>query len=191
MNFAGVKKAPVVFFCMNNQWAISTPSSAQTASQTFAAKAMGYGLPGLRVDGNDAFAVHAVVKSALDRARRGEGPTLIEALSYRVSAHTSSDDPSRYRDERITESWRSGKDPIARLGIYLRGRGALDDAREQALRASIDVEIKDAVAQEEPAAPPALRTLIEDVYAEPTALLEEQLANIEPLPRQKTGGVHA
>lgn len=191
MNFAGVKKAPVVFFCMNNQWAISTPSSAQTAAPSFASKALGYGFPGIRVDGNDALAVHTVVKAALDRARAGEGPTLVEALTYRVSAHTSSDDPSRYRDETITDAWRSGKDPVARMALYLRSRGRLDDARDEALRASIDVEIKEAVAAEEPTPPPALRTLIEDVFAVPTARLEEQLAEIEKLPRQKTGGVHA
>ena len=191
MNFAGVRKAPVVFFCMNNQWAISTPSSAQTAAPTFASKALGYGFPGIRVDGNDPLAVHAVVKEALDRARRGDGPTLIEALTYRVSAHTSSDDPSRYRDETITDAWRSGKDPIARMAIFLRDRGALDDAREQVLRAAIDVDIREAVAAEEPTAAPVLRTIIEDVFAEPTKQLEEQLAEIEALPRQKTGGVHA
>ncbi len=129
-NFAGVRKAPIVFFCLNNQWAISTPSSLQTASQTFAVKALGYGFPGIRVDGNDALAVHAAVKHAVERARAGDGPTLIEALSYRVSAHTSSDDPSRYRDEShhgdVEERARSDRAPaglLARARPPRRGQG--------------------------------------------------------------------
>ncbi len=190
-NFAGVTKAPIVFFCLNNQWAISTPSTLQTASQTFAVKALGYGFPGIRVDGNDALAVHAAVKAAAERARAGHGPTLIEALSYRVSAHTSSDDPSRYRDEAITAQWKTERDPLARFATFLASRGLLDEAKDAALRAEIDVEIRDAVSAEEPAGPPALRTLIEDVFAEVPQRLEEQLREILPLPRQKTGGVHA
>ena len=190
-NFAGVRRAPVVFFCLNNQWAISTPSSKQTASASFAIKAQAYGFPGIRVDGNDALAVHAVVKQAVDHARAGGGPTMIEALSYRVSAHTSSDDPSRYRDETITATWRTDRDPIARLGTFLRGRGLVDDAREATMRAEIDEEIRVAVAAEEAVGVPPLRSLIEDVFAEVPARLEEQLASISSLPRQKTGGVHA
>jgi pyruvate dehydrogenase E1 component alpha subunit len=189
-NLAGVRKAPVVFFCLNNQWAISTPSSVQTAAPTFASKAVGYGFPGIRVDGNDALAVHRVVKEALARARRGDGPTMIEALTYRVGAHTSSDDPSRYRDERITEAWRK-KDPILRMAAYLRGRGLLDDAKEAQLRADLDVEVRAAVDAEEHAPTPQLHTIIEDVFAEPTQQLKDQLAVVEALPRQKTGGVHA
>ena len=189
-NFAGVRKAPVVFFCLNNQWAISTPSELQTASASFAAKAVAYGFPGVRVDGNDALAVHATVKEAVDRARVGGGPTLIEALSYRVSAHTSSDDPSRYRDEAITARWKSERDPIARLATFLRERGLLDDASDAALRAEVEQEIKDAIAAEESAPPPPLRSLVEDVYAEVPARLEEQLAQVARLPRQKLGGVH-
>jgi pyruvate dehydrogenase E1 component alpha subunit len=190
-NFAGVRKAPVVFFCLNNQWAISTPSAIQTASPSFAVKAMAYGFPGARVDGNDALAVHAAVKDAVERARQGGGPTLIEALTYRVSAHTSSDDPSRYRDESVTARWRDDKDPIRRLGTFLTSRGLLDEARETALRAEVEAEIKEAIAAEEHVGPPPLRSLVEDVYAEVPARLEEQLASIEHLPRQKTGGVHA
>ncbi|MEO6952621.1 MAG: thiamine pyrophosphate-dependent enzyme [Polyangia bacterium] len=190
-NLAGVRKAPVVFFCMNNQWAISTPSSMQTAAPTFAVKALGYGFPGVRVDGNDPLAVHEVVKEATERARRGDGPTLIEALTYRVSAHTSSDDPSRYRDEKITADWRSKRDPIARLGAYLRTRGVLDDAKEAKLRAELDAEVREVIAAEEAAPLPELRSMIEDVYAEIPTRLVEQLAAVEKLPRQKTGGVHA
>ena len=190
-NFAGVRKAPIVFFCLNNQWAISTPSSMQTAAPTFAIKALGYGFPGIRVDGNDALAVHSVVKEAVERARRGEGPTLVEALSYRVSAHTSSDDPSRYRDESVTDRWRSERDPVARLGAFLASRDLIDDTTDSVMRAELEAEIRDAIAAEEPVGPPPLRSLIEDVFAEVPARLEEQLAEVAALPRQKTGGVHA
>jgi TPP-dependent pyruvate/acetoin dehydrogenase alpha subunit len=190
-NFAGVRKAPVVFFCLNNQWAISTPAEIQTAAPSFAVKAIAYGFPGLRVDGNDPLAVHVAVKDAVERARRGEGPTMIEALSYRVSAHTSSDDPSRYRDESITARWKNERDPIARLHGFLVSRNLLDDTRDSALRADVEREIKEAIDAEESAGTPPLRSLIEDVYAEVPTRLEEQLARIEGLPRQKVGGVHA
>jgi pyruvate dehydrogenase E1 component alpha subunit/2-oxoisovalerate dehydrogenase E1 component alpha subunit len=189
-NFAGVTKAPVVLFCANNQWAISTPCTVQTASPTFAIKAKGYGIPGVRCDGNDVLAVYATVKEAVERARSGEGATLVEALTYRVSAHSSSDDPTRYRDEAITEQWKK-KDPIARFRTFLAGEKWLDDATDQRLQAELDAEVRDAIAAEEPVGPPALRTLVEDVYAQVPRHLEEQLAELETLPRQKTGGVHA
>jgi len=189
-NFAGVYKIPVVLFCANNQWAISTPCSQQSASQTFAVKAVAYGIPGIRVDGNDVLAVYAVVKDAVERARRGEGATLIEALTYRVSAHSSSDDPTRYRDESITEKWKQ-KDPIARYERWLKSQGLIDDAQLAAMRDEIDTEVRDAVAAEEPVSAPPLRSIVEDTFAEVPAHLEEQLAEIEPLPRQKLGGVHA
>src|SRR5205823_13260191 len=99
LNFAGVMKAPVVLICQNNQWAISTPGSVQTASETIALKALGYGISPIRADGNDVLAVYTAVGRAADTARRGGGPTFVELLTYRVSAHSSSDDPSRYRDE--------------------------------------------------------------------------------------------
>jgi pyruvate dehydrogenase E1 component alpha subunit/2-oxoisovalerate dehydrogenase E1 component alpha subunit len=188
-NFAGVFRPPLVLFCANNQWAISTPSSQQSASATFAVKAVAYGIPGVRVDGNDVLAVFAAVRQAVESARRGEGPTLIEALTYRVSAHSSSDDPSRYRDERITEEWKK-RDPIERFRRYLTGQALLDETGDQKLRALIDAEVRAAIEAEEPAGPPPLRSLIEDVFAEVPQFLEEQLAEIEPLPRQKLGGVH-
>jgi len=189
-NFAGVFKVPLVMFCTNNQWAISTPSALQTASPTFAIKALAYGIPGVRVDGNDILGVYSVVKDAVERARRGEGPTLVEALTYRVSAHSSSDDPTRYRDERITEEWKT-RDPIARYRRYLLAAGLLDEAADQALHTAIDAEVRDAIAQEEPVGPPPLRSIVEDVFAEVPWHLEEQLAEVEKLPRQKLGGVHA
>lgn len=189
LTFAGVANAPVVFFCQNNQWGISTPVSVQTASRTIAVKARAYGLPGVRVDGNDVFAVYAATRAAVERARRGEGPTLIEALTYRVGPHSTSDDPSRYRDETITAAW-VGRDPLVRYKLWLCAQGHLTEADDQALRAAIDAEVREAVAAEEHAPPPPLRSLIEQVYAEVPPTLEEQLAEIADLPRQKLGGVH-
>jgi pyruvate dehydrogenase E1 component alpha subunit/2-oxoisovalerate dehydrogenase E1 component alpha subunit len=189
-NFAGVFRLPVVFLCSNNQWAISTPSTQQTAAPTFAVKALAYGFGGVRVDGNDVLAVLSAVRAAVERARRGDGPTLVEALTYRVSAHSSSDDPSRYRDERVTEAWKK-KDPLERYRRFLLAQALLDETGEAALRAAIDAEVREAIAAEEPVGPPPLRSLVEDVLAEVPPHLEEQLAEIEPLPRQKLGGVHA
>jgi pyruvate dehydrogenase E1 component alpha subunit/2-oxoisovalerate dehydrogenase E1 component alpha subunit len=189
-NFAGVFRPPVVLFCSNNQWAISTPCTIQSASPTFAVKAFAYGIPGVRVDGNDVLAVYATVKQAVESARRGEGPTLIEALTYRVSAHSSSDDPTRYRDERITEEWKK-KDPLERYRKFLVAQGLLDEAADQKLRAAIEAEVRAAIEAEEHVGPPPLRSLIEDVFAEVPKFLDEELSEIEPLPRQKLGGVHA
>ena len=133
LNFAGVTKAPCVLICQNNQWAISTPGSVQTASQTIALKALGYGIEPIRADGNDVFAVYSAVGRAADKARRGGGPTFIELLTYRVSAHSSSDDPSRYRDESVTEVWRGQRDPIRRMELWMRARGWLADGEREAL----------------------------------------------------------
>ncbi len=124
--FASVFNAPVVFFCQNNQWAISEPNERQTRIPLYR-RALGFGFPGLRVDGNDVLAVHAVTKAALDRARRGEGPTFIEAFTYRMGAHTTSDDPTRYRIAAEVEEWKL-KDPIARLKVCLAHEGLADEA---------------------------------------------------------------
>ena len=116
MNFAGVYKAPVIFFCQNNQWAISVPVSKQTASESIAIKAEAYGFPGVRVDGNDAIAIYEVTRDAADRARKGDGPTLIEAVTYRMGGHSSSDDATRYREKKEVEEWKR-KDPVDRLRV--------------------------------------------------------------------------
>jgi pyruvate dehydrogenase E1 component alpha subunit/2-oxoisovalerate dehydrogenase E1 component alpha subunit len=178
LNFAAVYGAPVVFLCENNQWAISTPASQQTASETFAVKALAYGMPGVRVDGNDVFAVYAATREAAERARRGDGPTLIEAVTYRAGAHSTADDPARYRGEADEAAWRD-KDPLARFSTWLAAENVVDGAADGALRAAIEEEIRQAIADEEGAAPPSLRTLIEDVYARPTPALEEQLSDLE------------
>jgi pyruvate dehydrogenase E1 component alpha subunit/2-oxoisovalerate dehydrogenase E1 component alpha subunit len=178
VNFAAVYRLPAVFVCENNQWAISTPASRQTASATFAIKALAYGMPGVRVDGNDVLAVHAAVREAADRARSGGGPTLIEAVTYRAGAHSSSDDPHRYRSEAEEAAW-TDKEPLRRFGAWLAATGVLDASGGAAQRAAIEAEIAAAVEAEERVGPPPLRSLIENVYSKPSVALEEQLAELE------------
>lgn len=140
LNFAAVFKAPVVFFIQNNQYAISTHGSIQTVSVNYASKATAYGMPGILVDGNDIFAVYAATKEAIERARNGEGPTLIEAYTYRLGAHTTSDDPTKYRDDTEVEEWRP-KDPILRFKIYLKNKGILTDEWEQKTLDELEKEV--------------------------------------------------
>jgi pyruvate dehydrogenase E1 component alpha subunit len=178
MNFAGVFRPPVVLFCQNNQWAISTPGHLQSASETMAVKGLAYGLEPYRVDGNDVFAVFEATRRACARARGGEGPTFVEALTYRVSAHTSSDDPSRYRDETVTTEWKTRKDPIARARAFLLARGWLTEADDARLAAELEAEVREAVAAEEGAPAPPLETLVTDVYEEMPWHLREQLGEL-------------
>ena len=190
LNFAGVSKAPCVLICQNNQWAISTPGHVQTAAESIALKAVGYGLEALRADGNDVLAVHRVIKHAADKARRGDGPTFVELLTYRVSAHSSSDDPSRYRDEAVTEVWKGERDPIRRLETYLTRRGWLAAGEREVISQQIEAEVRDAIARQEAIALPALETLIDDVYEEPTWLLREQLTELAAGPRAQVPHQH-
>ena len=178
LNFAGVTKAPCVLICQNNQWAISTPGSVQTAAASIALKGSGYGLEALRADGNDVLAVYRAVGYAAAKARRGDGATFIELLTYRVSAHSSSDDPSRYRDESITEIWRNERDPIRRLESFLVRRGWLAAGEREAIAQQIDDEVREAIVRQEAIEAPALGTLIDDVFEQPTWLLREQLAGL-------------
>lgn len=129
MNFAGVFDAPCVFFVQNNQYAISMPLTGQTAAPTIAHKAVGYGMPGLRCDGNDVLGTYAVMRQALRHAREGNGPCLVEAVTYRMEAHTTADDPTRYRPPHEVERWKE-RDPITRFATFLRTRGLLDDDRQ-------------------------------------------------------------
>ncbi|HEX5057989.1 MAG TPA: thiamine pyrophosphate-dependent enzyme, partial [Kofleriaceae bacterium] len=190
LNFAGVMKAPVVLICQNNQWAISTPGTMQTAADTIALKGIGYGVEALRADGNDAFAVYEVVKYAADKARRGDGPTFIELLTYRVSAHSSSDDPTRYRDEKVTEVWRHQRDPLRRMETYLTKRGWLQTGEREALAAQLETDVRDAIERQEAIGTPELSTLVEDVFEEPTWNLREQMAELEAAERQKSPHKH-
>ncbi|MBM4059753.1 MAG: thiamine pyrophosphate-dependent dehydrogenase E1 component subunit alpha [Planctomycetes bacterium] len=177
MNFAGVYQAPCVLFCQNNQWAISVPIGKQSASETIAQKGKAYGMPYVRVDGNDVLAVYTVTRAAVDRARRGEGPTFVEAVTYRRLGHSSSDDPTRYRDDAEVVAWEK-KDPIDRCRAYLVGRGLWDDAEEAALKEGIAQRVNDAIAAAEQHGPPADETLVTDVYAQVTPQLKEQLAEV-------------
>jgi pyruvate dehydrogenase E1 component alpha subunit len=151
MNFAAVFKVPCVIFCQNNQWAISVPLSQQTASSSIAIKAVAYGMPGVRVDGNDVLAVYRTCKEAVDRARAGKGPTLIETVTYRMASHSSSDDAARYRDAKVYEGWKA-KDPIVRFQGYLQKKKLWSEQFEQEVTAEAKEQIQKAVnaAQERP-----------------------------------------
>jgi pyruvate dehydrogenase E1 component alpha subunit len=184
LNFAGVFKVPVVLFCRNNGWAISVPTERQTASAGFAAKGVAYGIPGVRVDGNDVFAVVKVTREAVARAARGEGPTLIEALTYRIEGHSTSDDPKAYRPDAALEPWRR-LDPLLRLRRWLDKNAAWSDAKDQEIDAEIDAEIRVAVSLAEKAPPPSLDSMFEDVYAEPPWHLVEQREALVNGPRAK------
>ena len=178
LNFAAVFKLPAVFVCQNNQWAISTPLPLQTVSETIAVKGLAYGIPSVRVDGNDVFAVYTIARQAVDRARAGGGPTFIECLTYRIGPHSSSDDPTRYRDDAEAESWRK-KDPLVRFGTWLAANGVLSESDQTRLDDDLDREIRDVIAIEEKVPPPPLRSMIQDVYAETNWILEEQLAELD------------
>ena len=175
LNFAAVRRIPVVFLCRNNGWAISVPRERQTGSETIAQKAVAYGMRGERVDGNDLLAVHDAVHRARARASAGEGPTLIEAVTYRLEGHSTSDDPRAYRPADLVEPWKL-KDPILRMRRYLGRRGALDDAADAKLREEVRAEIQRAIADAEAFPPkPPVETLFENVYAEPLRQQREQL----------------
>jgi pyruvate dehydrogenase E1 component alpha subunit len=187
MNFAGVWRAPVVFICKNNQWAISAPLRFQTASETLAVKAVAYGLPGVRVDGNDVLAVYKVTREAAERARAGQGPTLIEAVTYRLGPHSSSDDPKRYRSDREVEEWKR-KDPLQRFEAYLRSRGLLDDSSARRVLEEVTAEVSDAVEYAEAHGPPALDTLFTDVYGDMPWQLVEGLEDARRWHGNRGGG---
>ncbi|MEV6765616.1 thiamine pyrophosphate-dependent enzyme [Streptomyces sp. NPDC051105] len=184
LNFAAVWRAPVVFLVQNNGYAISVPTTMQSAAPSLAHKGIGYGIPSVLVDGNDAAAVHAVVKEAVTAARAGAGPALIEARTYRTEPHTNADDDSRYRDSAEVEHWRA-LDPLERLERHLTARGLLDDVRRKAIHEEGEVlaaDLRARMNQDRTADPTVLFT---DVYAEPTAALREQLADL--VSREKGG----
>ncbi|MEU4127930.1 pyruvate dehydrogenase (acetyl-transferring) E1 component subunit alpha [Streptomyces wuyuanensis] len=172
--FSAVYNAPVVFFCQNNQWAISEPTERQTRVPLYQ-RAQGFGFPGVRVDGNDVLACLAVTRSALERARRGEGPTLVEAFTYRMGAHTTSDDPTRYRhdDERV--AWEA-KDPILRLRKYLAAQGLADDAFFTELDAESDALAKRVREAVRAMPDPDDMAMFDNVYADGHALVDEERA---------------
>jgi len=175
LNFAAVFEAPVVFFIQNNQYAISVPLSRQTKSPTLAHRAIGYGLPGYRVDGNDVVAVRAMVARLLDEARAGGGPAVIEAVTYRMEAHTNADDASRYRSPDEAESWVE-RDPLIRLETYLTDRGLLDQPRRDDIAAAAERfarSVREALSVD---VVPDPASLFKYVYEQPTALLLSEAA---------------
>ncbi len=179
MNFAGVWQAPAVFVCSNNQWAISTPRSVQTAAATIAQKAIAFGMPGVQVDGNDVLAMIVVAREAVERARKGGGPTLIEAETYRLSLHTTADDPTKYRKQEEVDLWEK-RDPLTRFETYLRRKKVLTDKVQQEIEADIDHEIRRAIAvMEERLAQCDVMDVFENVYAEPGEELLAQRRELE------------
>ncbi|MFT4542141.1 MAG: pyruvate dehydrogenase E1 component alpha subunit [Planctomycetota bacterium] len=173
LNFAGVWKSPVVFLCQNNGWAISCPSDQQTASETYAEKAKAYGMPGVRVDGNDLLAVRKATLEAVERARAGEGPTLIECHTFRMGGHSTSDDPTKYVPAEELEAW-AKRDPVMLYERYLKKAGIWTEAVRDELMASVKEEIAAAAAEAEATAQPGLETIFSDVYQDIPAHIRKQ-----------------
>jgi TPP-dependent pyruvate/acetoin dehydrogenase alpha subunit len=172
-NFAGAFHVPAVLLCVNNGWAISTPRSRQTAAKTIAQKAEAYGFPGVQIDGNDPLSVYEAVREAVERARRGDGPTLIEAVTYRLGAHTTADEPTRYRSAEELQEWQA-KDPIPRFGELLKQRGLWDAKREAAMEEEIEQQIAEFSAEADAEPPPPADGFFEHVYASPIPKLQQQ-----------------
>jgi pyruvate dehydrogenase E1 component subunit alpha len=172
-NLAGLRRAPVIFLLQNNRWAISTPVRLQTAAASFAARADGYGFRGELVDGNDLFSVYEATSRAVARARAGDGPTLIEARTYRMGPHNTADDPTRYVDPDELDAHRA-LDPIARLRAYLEDVGILRAGDEERMRAEIEVEVADALAAAEAHAEALPAQIFDHVYSDPPARLLAQ-----------------
>jgi pyruvate dehydrogenase E1 component alpha subunit len=180
LNFAAVYQAPAIFVCQNNQWAISIPRSKQTLSKTIAQKAVAYGLPGIQVDGNDVLAVYAAATEAVERARSGEGPTLIECVTYRMMMHTTADDPKRYRTDKEVAGWKK-RDPITRFQKYLTDQGLLTQGKIDSLEEEIKAEIQAAVerAEQKMSELGDPLDMFEHAYAELSSTLQEQKEELD------------
>jgi pyruvate dehydrogenase E1 component alpha subunit len=178
MNFAGVFEVGCVFICQNNGWAISLPRDEQTASVTIAEKAVAYGMPGVLVDGNDVFAMYQATKQAVDRGRTGDGPTLIEAVTYRMGPHSTADDPSRYRDADVLEEWRA-RDPIERLRRYLAGHDGWTSDLQSEFENEGSRQVEEAVAAAERLQPFTAGETFDAMFAELPPALAEQRAQAE------------
>jgi pyruvate dehydrogenase E1 component alpha subunit len=193
LNFAAVWQTPVVFLCQNNGWAISLPRAGQTRTKTLAQKALGFGLPGIQVDGNDVLAVYSAAHEAVERARGGNGPTLIECVTYRLSLHTTADDPKKYRTEEEVAAWEA-REPLARFQQYLRDKGLLSDAALKTLENEIETELREAVRRTElqtaQLADQAL-SLFDHMYADMPPYLEEQRRELEHMMATNRGAKEA
>jgi pyruvate dehydrogenase E1 component alpha subunit len=172
-NFAGTYGVPAVLFCQNNGWAISTPRTRQTAAETIAQKALAYGFPGVQVDGNDPVAVYETTREAVARARAGDGPTLIEALTYRLGAHTTADDPTRYVPREELQQWQT-RDPIPRFTTWLEERGLWDERRAEAMDREVEEEISRYSAEADAVARPPEDGFFDNVFATPLPRQQEQ-----------------
>jgi len=180
LNFAGVLEAPVVFVCINNQWAISVPVARQTHAASLAQKAVAYGFPGVQVDGNDLLAVYVATRDAVERARGGGGPTLVEAVTYRLGPHSTADDPSKYRSAAEVEAWEA-KEPLRRFRRYLEARGLLDEPLHARLDAEADAEVRAAIERAEARMGEArLAEMFDDVYGDIPAEVAAQRRALEP-----------
>jgi len=184
MNFAGVFKVPCVFICQNNQWAISVPRERQTAAKTIAQKAVAYGFEGVQVDGNDVLAVYKAAKDAVDKARSGGGPTLIECLTYRMGPHSTSDDPLKYEDAKVREEWKK-RDPILRFRSYLQKKGVWSEEYEKKVVAEAEEKIEKAMGEVESEPIPEPDEIFKYIYAEMTPALKEQLAELKQILEEK------
>lgn len=178
MNFAGVYKAPVVFICQNNQYAISTPREKQSASETLAQKAIAYGFKGMQVDGNDAFAVYKETAEAVKNAKAGKGPTLIECVTYRLADHTTADDATRYRSAKELGYWKK-KDPIDRLRKYMVSIKIWDQKRDNELKKKVTQQIEGIVKKAESVQSPEVEDMFKYMYKEMPWFLEEQLDELK------------
>ena len=174
LNWAGVKGSPVVFLCQNNQWAISCPSEKQTMSESYAIKGEAYGIPGIKVDGNDVLAVYKVVSDAVKRARAGEGPTLIEAVTFRMGGHSTSDDPSRYVDAALFAEWEK-RDPLTRFEKYLISEGHLTEESAAQIQQECADQMMAGAKQAEAKSRPVLGTIFTDVFETMPPHLEKQM----------------
>lgn len=173
MNFAGVYKAPIIFLCQNNQYAISTPRFKQNTAQTLAQKALGYGFEGIQVDGNDIFAVYKVVQAAAEKARKGDGPTFLELYTYRMENHTTADDATRYRSDAEVKKW-GEKDPIARLQKYMTRKKLWSKDYEEKLQADCKDKVNEAVQKYESVAKPSVEDIFKYTFYELPQELKEQ-----------------
>jgi pyruvate dehydrogenase E1 component alpha subunit len=179
LNFAAVFQVPVVFVCQNNHWAISLPVSRQTRSKTLAQKALAYGMPGIQVDGNDILAVYAAAQEAVERARTGGGPTLIECVTYRLMMHTTADDPKRYRSDEEVEQW-SKRDPLIRFEKYLMDKGLLSEEKRNQVESEVLDEIQAAIdrAEKQMEALGDPMEMFDHAYADIPPYLKEQKADL-------------